>query len=301
VILAVGLTPAWQQILTFRRLRLGQVNRAEDVQGCASGKVLNVGSALHHLGVESHTLSPVGGQTGELIRTDFAVLGIPATWVETRSSIRVCTTLLDHATGQTTELVENSAPLSSPELAAYRQAFAALAQRARMVVLSGSLPPGTPPRFFAELLEDVTCPVLLDIRGPELLACLPLRPWLVKPNREELAATLDQPLMSDDDLLAAMHELRARGAQHVVVSDGPRAVWAAGPAGVECLAPPQVEVVNPIGCGDCLAAGLAVAWSEGRSWDDTLALGLATASENARHLLPARFPRGTWGVRPNIK
>jgi len=293
VILAAGLTPAWQQILAFRRLRLGEVNRAEEVIGCASGKVLNVGCALHHLGTASHTLSPAGGTTGEMLRTDLAVLGVPATWIETQSSIRICTTLLDRSTGQTTELVENSAPLSAMELDAYRAKFVELAARARLIVISGSLPPGAPADFFASLLTEVTVPVLLDLRGPELLACLPRRPWLVKPNREELALTIGNPLATDDELLTAMHELRAKGAEYVVVSDGPHAVWAAGPNGVDCLTPPRVSVVNPIGCGDCLAAGLAVAWSEGRSWADTLHFGLATAAENARHLLPARFARGS--------
>jgi tagatose 6-phosphate kinase len=289
VILAVGLTPAWQQILTFRRFALGAVNRAEEVMGCASGKVLNVGCMLHHLGVASHTLSPVGGQTGDSIRTDFAVLGVPATWVETRSSTRTCTTLLDRSTGQTTEMVENSAPLTAHELEDYRTAFRALVPQATMIVVSGSLPAGTPQEFFAELLAETTVPVLLDLRGPELLACLSMKPWLVKPNRDELAMTLDRPLATDDELLAAMHELRGHGAEHVVISDGPHAVWAAGPSGIECLAPPTVEVVNPIGCGDCLAAGLVSAHAQGCSWPETLLRGLETAAENARHLLPARF------------
>ncbi|HUQ69745.1 MAG TPA: 1-phosphofructokinase family hexose kinase [Planctomycetaceae bacterium] len=292
MILAVGLTPAWQQILTFRQFALGEVNRAEDVIGCASGKVLNVGCALHHLGVASHTLSPVGGRTGELIRTDFDGLGVPATWIETQSSTRVCTTLLDRSSNQTTELVENSAPLTHAELDAYRRAFVELIPQARMIVVSGSLPKGTPTDFFAELLDGVSVPVLLDIRGPELLACLPRRPWLVKPNRDELATTFNRPLATDDELLAAIHELRSRGAEHVVVSDGPQAVWSAGPEGVECSAPPEVDIVNPIGCGDCLAAGMAAAWSEARSWPYTVQFGIATAAENARHLLPARFPRG---------
>lgn len=289
MILAVGLTPAWQQILTFRHFALGEVNRAFEVYGCASGKVLNVGCMLHHLGVASHTLSPVGGQTGEAIRTDFAVLGVPATWIETRSSTRTCTTLLDRQTGQTTEVVENSAPLTTQELNAYRAAFAELAVNAELIVVSGSLPVGAPATFLSELLADVAAPVLLDLRGPELLACLPLQPWLVKPNREELAATLNRPLATDDELLTAMQELRSRGTQHVVISDGPRALWAAGPGGIECLAPPSVEVVNPIGCGDCLAAGIAAAWSHGQTWSQILATGLAVAAENARHLLPARF------------
>jgi 1-phosphofructokinase family hexose kinase len=289
VILAAGLTPAWQQILVFERFSPGEVNRAIQAVWCASGKVLNVGCALHHLRAPSHTLSLVGGSTGEEIRRDFAALGISATWIESEVPTRVCTTILDRSTGRTTELVENSAAVLDTELERYAAAFAELAGRATLVVVSGSLPQGAPRDFFARLIEPLACPVLLDIRSAELLACLPHRPWLVKPNREELAATVGRPLTTDDEVIAAMHELRGQGAQHVVVSDGPRAVWAAGPNGIERIEPPRVTTVNPIGCGDCLAAGLATAWTEGRSWRACLEFAVAAAADNATRLLPGRM------------
>lgn len=293
VILAAGLTPAWQQILTFDRLHIGEVNRAAEVTACASGKVLNVGSALHHLGANSHTLCPMGGTTGELLRQDFATLGVPAIWINTATNSRVCTTLLDRATGQTTELVENSAALTTEELDAYVAAYAQLVRQAEFVVLSGSLPQATPRDFYTRLLEVTPCRVLLDVRGPELQACLKYRPWLVKPNREELAATVGQPLIDREDLLAAMQSLRNAGAQHVVVSDGPHTLLTAGLEGIAEFPTIAVQTVNPIGCGDCLAAGLAVAAVEQKSWPEIVRFGIATAAENAAHLLPARFSRAS--------
>ena len=67
MILAAGLSPAWQQIVLLEALHLGEVNRASEVHWCASGKVLNVGLALHHLGAKSLTLSPLGGANGAAI------------------------------------------------------------------------------------------------------------------------------------------------------------------------------------------------------------------------------------------
>lgn len=291
MILAAGLTPAWQQILVFPRFTAGEVNRAAEALWCASGKVLNVGCAVLHLGAPSHTLCLIGGDTGAAIRRDFAALGVPATWVETFVPTRVCTTILDRATGQTTELVQNSGAVTNDELDRFAAAFGELAPRASLVVLSGSLPDRTPSDFFHRLLERVRAPVLLDIRGAELRECLPLKPWLVKPNRDELAATAGRALTTDGDLFAAMKELHAAGAEHVVVSDGPRTLWALGPDGIEHFTPPHVDVMNPIGCGDCLAAGLAVAHVEGRPWREGVTFGLSAAAENARHLLPGRIAR----------
>lgn len=291
MILAAGLSPAWQQTLVFDDFREGEVNRASEAVWCASGKVLNVGCAVHHIGTASHTLSLAGGLPGQALREDFARMGVPATWIETSTPSRVCTTILDRGRQVSTELVENAASVSLDELTTFRFAFAGLVKEAERIVLSGSLPEGTPPDFYRSLLEQTDRPALLDFRGDELRHCLSLKPWLVKPNRAELAATVGEPLVTEADLLSAMQQLRSAGAEYVVVTDGPHAVWVAGPQGVARFHPPVVEVVNPIGCGDCFAAGLAIAWHEGRRWDDAVEWAITVAAENARHLLPARFSR----------
>ena len=286
MIVAAGLTPAWQQILVFDRLRIGHVNRAKTAVWCASGKVLNVGAALHQLGAASLTLCPVGGMTGQQIRDDFAERGIPARWLTTCEATRVCTTILDAETGQTTELVENSAPLSEAELDAYADAFAEEARAAGVVVLSGSLPQGAPASYYRRLLERTPAKAILDVRGRELIECLPMRPFLVKPNREELAATLGRRLDTDDDVTAAMSELRTLGAEWVVVSDGPAPLLALGPDGLQRIEPPRVKVLNPIGCGDALCAELALRIDQQWQVVDAIREAVANASKRASELLP---------------
>jgi fructose-1-phosphate kinase PfkB-like protein len=88
-----------------------------------------------------------------------------------------------------------------------------------------------------------------------------------------------------------MNDLSDRGAEWVVVTTGAQAVWASSSRdGCYQLAPPRVErVVNPIGCGDCVAAGIAVGLDAGRDVVESLKLGIATASDNLGSLLPARI------------
>ena len=144
MILSAGLTPAWQQILVFDQVRWGEVNRAREAAWCGSGKVLNAGMAVHRLGGPSLTLAPLGGSPLAEIDREFADLGVPRRWIETRAATRVCTTILDRATGRITELVENGRPLDEGEFDAFRAAYAEEAARAEVVVLIGSLPGGTP-------------------------------------------------------------------------------------------------------------------------------------------------------------
>ena len=292
MILVAGLTPAWQQIAVLDRLQVGEVNRAREVHWCASGKVLNVGLALTQLGASVRTLSLVGnGAAGEATQRDMSALGVDVRWIESNAPQRVCTTLLDRESGQTTEIVENSASASETELIAFETAFAEEAEKsnAEFLILSGSLPIGTPKEFFAKLLGRVRAPAILDIRGEELLAALPHRPLIIKPNREELGHTVRRELSTDDDVWRAMSELNAGGAEWVVVTNGSREVFASRGEVRLRFQPPQVHVVNPIGCGDCFTAGFAWSLQRGDQMPTAIRTGIAAAAQNAEQLLPARL------------
>ncbi len=289
MILAAGLTPAWQRVLEFDNLQPGEVNRARTVRAFASGKVLNVGLALHHLAAQAVTLAPLGGPNGERIRREFAELGASVHWVPTAGETRICTTLI--CGERHTELVEPAISLADDELHAFDAAWRRLAAAADVVVLTGSLPPGTPVDWYRRMLEAAPhVRAVVDAQGAELLAALNSRPLVVKPNRRELAKTLQRTLERDQDVAAAMQELRDLGAQWVVVTDGSRPVQIVGPCGHYRLRPPQVaRVVNPIGCGDCLAAGLAWGLARGLDMLPALALGLGCAADRLGEMLPGRI------------
>jgi 1-phosphofructokinase family hexose kinase len=291
VILTAGLTPAWQQVMVFDDLRLGQVNRAREAHWCASGKVLNAGIAAHRLGGPSLTLATVGGPPLSEIERDFQALGVPHRWILTHSATRVCTTLLDRRDGTITELVENGRPLAEEELDRFRTAYAEEVARADVAVVIGSLPSGTRDTFYRELLALTPCPAILDFRGAGLLSVLDLRPYAVKPNREELALTVDFPLATDDDVWRAMRSLNERGAQWVIVTQGGGPVWISSASNRRFrLHPPKArEVVNPIGCGDALAATIAWATRNGRPLLEAARLGMAAAAANLRQMFPCRF------------
>ncbi len=292
MILAAGLTPAWQQILCFSRLQRGDVNRATQAHWCASGKVINAGMALATLGASAHVVSPVGGWSGQALANDCARRGLSATWTPSQSPTRVCTTLLDDTQHDSTELVENAGPLTPDERAEFLTPYRRYAGQAEAVVLTGSLPAQTPATFYRELLEATPCPAVLDARGPELLAALPCRPRVIKPNRDELALTVNRPLPDRASVLTAMRTLIERGARSVIVTQGKAAVWVmeSETSGLHAweLIPPEVKVaVNPIGCGDCLAAALAWSLARGDTLLDAVRMGMAAAADNVTQFLPS--------------
>ena len=303
MILAAGLTPAWQQILVFDRFTRGEVNRAVEACGCASGKVINVGLALTTLGAHAKTLSILGGRAGPLIEEELQSHGVAARWIHDPATTRTCTTIIERPTGEITELVENAAAIKAHSCDAFISALQDEAQSAEWIVLSGSLPPiegrASNRSLYLEMLEAIghgpdtssrpASQVILDARGPEMVECLSCRPFLVKPNREELAATVGRELSTEAELIEAMREINARGAQWVLVTHGGSDVWLSSLTELWRFTPPQIEVVNAIGCGDCLTAGLVAALDQGKALPDAVCYGIASAGDNATQLLPSRL------------
>ena len=291
MILTCGLSPAWQHILVTEGLLPGEVNRAQEVYWCGSGKVLNAAIAIAHLGGEGRVASVLGGPRGADVQREFESWEVETSWVDCAAPTRVCTTLIDSTTGSATELVENAGPLSDSELACFRQACAEGVGEADLVLAMGSIPPGTPVDIFAEIIAASAARAVLDIRGPELLQAISAGPFLVKPNRQELEWTLGRELADEAAVLGGMRELNERGAEWVVVSQGagPVLVTSAGES-IRAF-PPRVETVNSIGCGDCMAGAIALALDKGQDPLAAISYGIAAAAENLATVLMGRLDR----------
>jgi fructose-1-phosphate kinase PfkB-like protein len=212
-----------------------------------------------------------------------------ASWVTTQVPTRVCTTILDDDARRTTELVENSTPLGPDVLDRFAQTFREQSAAAQVVVLSGSLPDGTPSEYYRRLLDGTSAPAILDIRGPELLHALARQPLVVKPNRHELERTVARELSDDAGLLEAMRGLNARGAEWVVVTSGSEPVWVTSRDQTFQLRPAPAMLVNPIACGDCLAAGIAWGVLQGWTMVESVRYGMGAAADNLQQLLPSRL------------
>jgi 1-phosphofructokinase family hexose kinase len=299
------LTPAWQQVAVFDAFRYGEVNRAREVHWLASGKVFNAAVAAHRLGGTSRALAPVGREQSDQIERDLSQLGLPFRFVPTHAPTRVCTTIIDRGAGRITELVENGLPMSAEELAAFRDAYVEEAARAKVAILIGSLPADTPASYYRDLLQRTPCPAVLDFRGEGLLRCLDLKPYVVKPNREELAQTVGRALEADDELLRAMQSLNRRGARWVIVTQGSGPAWITSETAAWRAHPIRVapqEIVNPIGCGDALTGAIACATRQGRDLLDGVRLGLAAAHANLRQMRQCRFePTGVYALAETVR
>jgi tagatose 6-phosphate kinase len=284
MILCLGTTPTIQRTMTFRRLNIDDVNRAVDVSQYASGKSVNAARVLHALGMEVLATGFLGGDAGKFMRSDLDRAGIAHDFLEVIAPTRLCITLLDERGGTATELIEESASVEPRAYVRLLREVDANLWRAKAIILSGSLPPDAPADFYADCVRkaaDERVPVVLDARGQPLLSALPCKPFIVKPNRQELAETVGTAIDSDEALHAAMRKMVELGAQWVAVTLGKEGAILSNGDDFWRIRAPAVKAVSAIGSGDSFAAGLAAGIAQQEDTPQACALATACGVANA--------------------
>jgi tagatose 6-phosphate kinase len=285
VILCVGGTPAMQRTLRFESLEPGAVNRAYETRVTASGKVVNAARAVTVLGGQALLATFLGGDPGRFVARELDARGVPHedVWTEDDAPTRTCATLIPD-NGPVTELVEEALPVSERDVAALEEIVTENLREAWALCLIGSFPPGVPDNFYARLTRaarEAGVRVLVDAQKAPLRAALEEVPFLVKPNLEEVAATLNLPI-GEPDPRAAVVALTEAGARWALVSTGASGSLLGDDSGrLWSVEPPRVEAVNPIGSGDVMAAGLLLSLHRGASVPDAAVYGTACAAANA--------------------
>lgn len=279
-VLTVTLNPALDLTVQLPALRLGEVNRSDNLQAHAAGKGLNVAQVLADLGHQLTVTGFLGEANAQPFEQLFAARGFADEFVrvagETRSNIK-----LAEADGRITDI-------NGPGLevgAAQRDELLARLERMvpghELVVVAGSLPRGVEVPWFVELLQRLArlgARVALDTSGAALREGLALSPWLIKPNEEELAQARDLDPADAQALADEARRLNAR-IEHVVMSQGAAGVSWFSPAAAWHAKPPKVRVVSTVGAGDSLLAGMLHGLLAGWPAERTLAHATAIAAQ----------------------
>lgn len=283
MILCLGPTPCYQRTMSFKSVSLDAVNRTSEVHEYASGKSTNVARVLHELDEPVRAITFVGGMRGSAFEGDLLRSGIAYELIRVKPETRMAITIIDRAAGTATELLEESRKLTGKDYDAMLAALEKHLPGARMLVLSGTLPPKAPADFYARCVElaEPNVPVIVDAVGEPLLQALAFRPHAIKPNRSEIERTLGISIASDTDLRKAMQRLIDLGAQGVVVTDGPKATLVHD--GERCwrITGPPIQPVSAIGSGDAFAAGLASGLLRNDVLPHAAELGTACGAANA--------------------
>lgn len=249
------------------------------------GGGVNVARVAARLGSSVEALVVAGGSTGNRLLELLALDGIPAVAIEIDGLTRQSFSVNERSTGAQYRFVLPGPPIDDD--AAHRVIETLASRRpSGCLVVSGSMPPGTPDGFVADLidhLDDGTAaeiPVVVDTSGPELERSLMTRAAVVKPSARELSAVVGRELATEGDVLAAATEVAERstvGAILASIGAGGALLVRRGEAPIR-LRPPTVKVVSAVGAGDSMVAGVATGLARGLDLVQAAALGVAAGT-----------------------
>jgi 1-phosphofructokinase len=277
MIVTLTLNPSLDRTVDIGELTRGAVIRAGSARLDPGGKGVNVTRALLANGAASRAVLPCGGDEGDQLARLLHAEGVDVIAVPIAAHTRSNVSLAERD-GTITKINEPGPQLSPAELDAVAAAVEKTAARPGWVAACGSLPPGVPTGFYADLCRrcaEQGIQVAVDTSGPALLAAIEARPALIKPNRDELAAAVGRPIATIQDAVDAAQVLRSRGAQSVLVSLGADGVVLVGDDGVTAGEADVARRRSTVGAGDALLAGFLAAGAHG---PEAVAEALAWAS-----------------------
>lgn len=279
MIYTVTFNPAVDYVMHIDELRAGATNRSASEEIYFGGKGINVSAVLNELGIKSRALGFTAGFTGAAIEQGLRDMGIDSDFIRLEKGCSRINVKLK--SGTETEINGQGPDIDSASVDRLLWKLNELTT-GDTVVLAGSVPKTLPADIYERILgmlDGRGVRAAVDASGKLLLNVLKYRPFLIKPNKDELAELFGVDISGIDDVERYAEKLKEMGALNVLVSmagDGALLVDADGVThrcGVF-----RGTVRNSVGAGDSMVAGFLTGCESG---DYEYALKLGTAAGGA--------------------
>ena len=284
MIYTLTLNPAIDRELTVAQVEFDTVLSAIKSQVDFGGKGFNVSRLLKSMGMPSTALGFIGGRTGDRLRHGLQALNIQTDFVsisgETRTNISIVTEQHDHYI----KVNEKGPLVDETQQRELLDKIKTIAGAGDWWVLAGSLPPGVPDSFYAQIttiLNERGATTILDTTGESLRLGCASKPFLVKPNAEEAHRLTGLPVENVVQVNAAATEIRNMGAQNVVISLGKKGALLQTAECTWLIHSPKIKEKNPIGAGDSMVGGLVWALAQEYPLKESLGWGAASGAATA--------------------
>lgn len=274
MILTVTLNPAVDHTITVDDLPgPGDVMKTDAASVDPGGKGINVSKYLAELGTETVASGVIGDFIGWFIRDSLTDEGIAGDFVEIEGRTRLNTTIL-------TDGAEYKINHTGPTIGegTIKDLLCIIKRNdPEIVVVGGSLPPGIDSDVIDRIAQAGGWRTVVDVGG-DVLHDLDASYALCKPNRKELAAATGNPADSIIDCCDAAEHLRENGYDRVIASLGADGAVMATSDTLFHAAALATNVVDTVGAGDSLLAGVLSALDRGATDEEALRSGVAVAS-----------------------
>lgn len=279
----VTFNPSLDYIIFVDSFEYGTLNRAREEYIVPGGKGINVSIVLKNLGKDTKAFAFTAGYTGDMLKYMVAdkgieLISIPVNNGQTRINVKL-------KSGKETEINGKGPALTNEDLNKLKDMLYTFLTKEDFLILSGNASASLSKDVYRELLEianKVGAKCIVDAECELLTRTLSLKPFLIKPNKEELAMIFKTEIQSNEDVIKYARKLKELGAKNVLVSLGEDgAILIADDNKTYIHNAPSGIVKNSVGSGDSMVAGFLSGYEESNDYHLALLHGIAAGSATA--------------------
>jgi 6-phosphofructokinase 2 len=242
------------------------------------GGGINVARAIRKLGGDAKAIYPAGGYTGKLFTRLMKEEEIASIVIETEQETRENIIVLEESTNQQYRFGMPGTQLKEMEWEQLLQQTEAI-DTIDYLVVSGSLPPGTPKNIFtriAALAKKKKAQLIVDTSGEALKSALQAGVYLIKPSLDELSELVNKVPLATHEIVPAARQIIQNGQCEVVITSmGAKGAVLVTKDIVQVIAPPPACRKSTVGAGDSMVAGIVLSLAKGETLEEAAQYGIA--------------------------
>ncbi len=282
MIYTVTWNPALDYILHVEHLTKGKIQRTYKEELYPGGKGINVSLVLSEFGIQNITLGFLAGFTGTEIERLLKEKGCETRFVYTKEGMsRINVKIRDK---EETDINARGPVIEKEHINGLMTILSNL-NKDDYIVLAGSIPSTLDSNTYKMILETMDLKgvnTIVDAEGALLRSALPYRPFLIKPNEEELKGIFSVNITKREEIINYAEKLQELGARNVLVSLGEKgAILVTEQKEVYQMEAEKGEVKNTVGAGDSMVAGFLAGYIKTGNYQKAFELSVQTGSASA--------------------
>ena len=282
MIYTVTLNPSIDYIVRLDSFVSGITNRTTSEDYYYGGKGINVSCVLAEMDIDSTAYGFIAGFTGKAIENGIRNDSIITDFIKLRHGLSRINIKIK--AGEETEINCQGPHIDDSELERLLQKIDRIANGDTLVI-AGSIPNTMPDDVYERMLERISrkdVKIVVDATKQLLVNSLKYKPFLIKPNRQELSEIFGTEVKTEEDIEKYAKELQKMGAKNVLISLGGEGAMLIDENGEKHKAGVLKEkVINTVGSGDSMVAGFVAGYEKEHSYPYALKLGSVCGNATA--------------------
>ncbi len=280
MILSICPNPSIDCTIEVESLNVGKLNRIENKVETYSGKAMNVAIGIARLNGNSVVTGFMFENHKRMFDAKLDAEGVFHEFVVNNGSTRVNYKIIDKK-AMLTEINDKGEEVSVDKQKELIEMVKRISRNCDIAVISGSLPKGVEPDFYAKLINVIpdNVKIIVDTEKDNMISAIATgRVYMAKPNLKELEDFSNMAVWTKSDMIEASKKYLDLGAKNVLLSLGADgAVLTDGENSYYCKSA-SVAVNSTVGAGDSMISAVCVGLEQGVSYTELLKRAVAAGT-----------------------